>query len=158
MTVLAPEVVVALSLGLPTLAFAILTWWETRRRAYRARGNGFPLEFPFRLLTQSLCFQTWKVHRLRCYCFRMRIRKHVRLFLLLRHSHIWLKGTRRKIGLSTVYTNHTSRTMTLRKQRAIKEEVRDAILACQVCFQCRSAFALVVLMSVTSLLAKDLHC
>jgi hypothetical protein len=46
MTILPPEVVVALSLGLPTLAFAILTWWDTRRRVYQARGNGFLLEPP----------------------------------------------------------------------------------------------------------------
>ncbi|KAF7502766.1 hypothetical protein GJ744_005183 [Endocarpon pusillum] len=37
MTFFSPEVIIALSLGLPTLSFAILTWWESRRRQYRAR-------------------------------------------------------------------------------------------------------------------------
>jgi hypothetical protein len=54
MTILPPEVVVALSLGLPTLAFAILTWWETRRRAWRARGNNFRPEPTHHLLVNTI--------------------------------------------------------------------------------------------------------
>jgi hypothetical protein len=157
MTILPPEVVVALSLGLPTLAFAILTWWETRRRVYQARGNGFLLEPTHHLLIQSLYFQTWNIHCLRCHCFCGQICKHVRLFLL-QHSHICLRETRQKKGLSTVYTLHTSRTMKTRKQRVIREEVHDAILTCPVCCQCRSALAPAILMRMTSLLSRDLYC
>jgi hypothetical protein len=36
MTLISPEVIVALCLGLPSLSFAILTWWEARRWRYRA--------------------------------------------------------------------------------------------------------------------------
>jgi hypothetical protein len=154
MTILPPEVVVALSLGLPTLAFAILTWWETRRRVGQARGSGFLLEPTHHLLIQSLYFQTWNIHCLRCHCFHMQICKHVRLFLLLQHSRICLKETRQKRGLSTVYTLHTSRTMKMRKQRAIREEVHDTILMYPVSHQCRSAYAPAVLMRMTSRFGK----